>query len=56
MEYLLMIYSAESDWAALSDEARGGMYKEYYEFTDGIAKAATTRGATRSSRSRRRPP
>src|SRR4051812_20488364 len=44
MEYLLMIYESESDWAALSDEARGAMYKEYYEFTDGIRQSGHYKG------------
>jgi hypothetical protein len=44
MEYLLLIYSRESDWAALSEEARGGMYKDYYEFTDGIRKSGHYKG------------
>jgi hypothetical protein len=44
MEYLLMIYERESDWAALSEEARGAMYKEYYEFTDGIRKSGHYKG------------
>ena len=36
MEYLLLIYNRESDWAALTEEARGALYKEYHEFTEGI--------------------
>jgi hypothetical protein len=44
MEYLLLIYNRESDWAALSEEARGAMYKEYYEFTDGIRKSGRYKG------------
>jgi hypothetical protein len=44
MEYLLMIYERESDWAALSDEARGAMYKDYYEFTESIRKSGHYKG------------
>ena len=44
MEYLLMIYSRESDWAALSEEARGALYKDYYEFTEGIRKSGHYKG------------
>ena len=44
MEYLLMIYERESDWAALSEEARGAMYKEYFEFTDGIRQSGHYKG------------
>jgi hypothetical protein len=44
MEYLLLIYSPESDWAALSEEARGAIYKEYYTFTDGIRNSGHYKG------------
>jgi len=44
MEYLMMIYSRESDWAALSEEARGALYKDYYEFTEGIRKSGHYKG------------
>ncbi len=44
MEYLLLIYSRESDWAALSEEARGALYKDYYEFTDGIRQSGHYKG------------
>ena len=44
MEYLLLIYTPESAWAALSEEARGAMYKEYYEFTDGIRQSGHYKG------------
>jgi hypothetical protein len=39
MEYLLLIYTRESDMATMSEEARGALYKDYYEFTDGIRKS-----------------
>jgi hypothetical protein len=44
MEYLLLIYTAESNMAAMSEEARGAMYKEYYEFTDGIRQSGHYKG------------
>ncbi|HXO20531.1 MAG TPA: YciI family protein [Thermoanaerobaculia bacterium] len=44
MEYLLLIYNRESDWAALTEEARGALYKEYYEFTEGIRKSGHYKG------------
>jgi hypothetical protein len=44
MEYLLMIYERESDWNALSDETRGAMYKEYFEFTDSIRQSGHYKG------------
>jgi hypothetical protein len=44
MEYLLLIYSAESDWAALSDEARGALYKDYYAFTESIRQSGHYKG------------
>jgi len=44
MEYLMLIYSRESDWAALSEEARGALYKDYYEFTEGIRKSGHYKG------------
>jgi len=44
MEYLLLIYNAESDWAALSEGDRGAMYKEYYAFTEGIRQSGHYKG------------
>jgi len=44
MEYLLMIYNRESDYAALSEEARGAMHKEYFEFTDSIRQSGHYKG------------
>jgi hypothetical protein len=44
MEYLLMIYERESDWAAMNDEARGAMYKEYHELTESIRASGHYKG------------
>ena len=44
MEYLLLIYGPESAWAAMSEETRGAMYKEYYEFTEGIRQSGHYKG------------
>ncbi|HSS75728.1 MAG TPA: YciI family protein [Thermoanaerobaculia bacterium] len=44
MEYLLLIYNAESDWAALSEGERGATYKEYYAFTEGIRQSGHYKG------------
>ncbi len=38
MRYMLLIYSKESDWAALDEKGRGQLYQEYMSFTDGIRK------------------
>ena len=39
MEYLLLIYDAETDWAKLSEAEQGKMYQEYMTFTEGIQKS-----------------
>ena len=39
MRYMLLIYSKESDWAALSEKDRGQMFAEYGAFTEGIRKS-----------------
>jgi hypothetical protein len=39
MRYMLLIYSKESDWAALSEKERGQMFEEYGAFTEGIRKS-----------------
>lgn len=44
MEYLLMLYERESDWNALSDEERGAMFKEYFEFTNSIRQSGHYKG------------
>jgi hypothetical protein len=44
MEYLLLIYNAESNYAALSEEARGALHQDYYAFTEGIRKSGHYKG------------
>jgi hypothetical protein len=44
MEYLLMIYNRESDYATLSEEARNALHKDYFEFTDSIRKSGHYKG------------
>ena len=39
MRYLLMIYSRETDWAALSEEEKGKLYHDYMTFTEDIRKS-----------------
>jgi hypothetical protein len=39
MRYMLLIYSKESDWAALSEKDRGEMFQQYGAFTEGIKKS-----------------
>ena len=39
MRYMLMIYDAEIDWAALSQQDQGKMFAEYGAFTEGIKKS-----------------
>ena len=39
MQYLLLIYQRESDWAALSETETGKIFQEYMEFSRGIRKS-----------------
>ena len=39
MRYMLLIYSKETDWAALAEKDRGQMFAEYGAFTEGIRKS-----------------
>ena len=39
MQYLLLIYQRESDWAALSETETGKVFQEYMEFSRGIRKS-----------------
>jgi hypothetical protein len=39
MQYLLMIYQRESDWARLSEAETGKIFQEYMEFSKGIRKS-----------------
>jgi hypothetical protein len=36
MQYLLLIYDRESDWAAMSEGDRGRMMQDYFAFTNAI--------------------
>jgi hypothetical protein len=39
MRYMLLIYSKESDWAALSEKERGEIFQQYTDFSDAIRKS-----------------
>jgi len=39
MRYILLIYSRETDWTGLSDEAKGEMIGQYGAFTESIKKS-----------------
>ena len=39
MRYMLLIYSKEAQWAAMTEEQRGKVYGEYMAFTDSIKKS-----------------
>ena len=36
MQYLLLIYGSEKDWAAMPQDEMGKMYGEYFAFTEAI--------------------
>jgi hypothetical protein len=38
MQYLLLIYEAETDWNALGDGARQKVYKQYMDLVDDLKK------------------
>jgi len=44
MQYLLLIYHRESDWASMSDDEKGAMVKDYFSFTDAIRKSGHYQG------------
>ena len=44
MEYLLLIYNAESNYAGLSQEARGALHQDYYAFTESIRQSGHYKG------------
>jgi hypothetical protein len=44
MQYMLLIYNNESDWAARTDEERNAIFGEYYDFSDAI-REQTLHGA-----------
>jgi hypothetical protein len=39
MQYLLLIYERESDWAAIPEEEKGKIFQEYMTFGQGIRKS-----------------
>ena len=39
MQYMLLIYDAEKDWARVSDAERANVLAEYGTFTEGIVKS-----------------
>ena len=43
MQYVLLIYAAPAEFARLSDGERQGIYPEYRQFTDSIAKSGNYR-------------
>jgi hypothetical protein len=38
MEYMLLIYDRETDWAKVAEQDRGAMLQEYGRFTEGLVK------------------
>lgn len=44
MQYLLLIYDRESDWAALSEAEKGTIMKDYYAFTSSIRESGHYQG------------
>jgi hypothetical protein len=44
MEYLLMIYDQESNWAAMSEAEKGKMMQGYHTFTEGIRQGGQYKG------------
>lgn len=47
MQYLLLIYSAESTYEGMSEAERGTMYQEYGAFTQSIAGSGNYKGGNR---------
>ncbi len=39
MQYLLLIYDRERDWAALSEAEKGAIIKDYHAFTSSIRES-----------------
>ena len=37
MQYMLLIYNNEAEWAGRSDEERGAIFGEYYDFSETVA-------------------
>jgi len=43
MQYLLLIYDAEGDWAKMSDAERGAVFEEYKTFSADLGKSGKLR-------------
>ena len=57
MQYMLLIYNAPGGWESMSAEQQQEVYAAYGTFTEELRARREAHGAaTRSSRSRRRPP
>ncbi len=39
MQYMLLIYTAEEAWAAMSEEERNAVYGDYFTFTNAIRES-----------------
>jgi hypothetical protein len=44
MQYLLLIYEAETNWTKLSEAQKGQIFQEYMEFSQGVAKSGQMLG------------
>ena len=47
MQYLLLIYTQESEWGTMSEAERGKMMSEYMSFTQGIQRSNSYVGGNR---------
>ena len=45
MQYMLLIYSQEDGWEALSDEERNALYREYSQLSDDLRDKGALLGA-----------
>jgi hypothetical protein len=39
MQYMLLIYDAESTWYGMSEDERNGVMQEYFQFTEDLRKS-----------------
>jgi hypothetical protein len=39
VQYMLLIYHSEQDWAAMSDDERNALYGDYFAFTNAIRES-----------------
>jgi hypothetical protein len=44
MQYLLLIYNAESQWDAMAEDEHAAIYKEFGAFTQGIVASGNFKG------------